>query len=159
MPSYKQWLVWSTLGLVGCQEVRTEDKPSFPAVELATRFDPAATGTLRGRVVWQGAIPEVKPFEVYASRDSQPDMPPRGPRPNPNAPRIALDNRGIQYAVIYLREVEPSKSRPWDHAPVRIEQVDWDLQVRQGTEATRIGFVRRGQEFVAASTQKALHIL
>src|SRR5690349_17561316 len=108
MPNRRRWLVCSVLMLVGCQEVHTGDKPSSPPIELGTRFDPAATGTLRGRVVWQRTISEVKPFDVYASRDSQPDMPPRGPRPNPHAPRIDQNTRGVQHAVVYVREVDPS---------------------------------------------------
>jgi hypothetical protein len=68
-------------------------------------------------------------------------------------------HRGIEHAVVYLRDVDRSKARPWDHAPVRIEHKSWDLRIRQGSEPVRVGFVRQGDSIVAVSKQKVLHIL
>ena len=148
--------------LPGCSEARSDGKTSSADAstsELGRDFDRAQTGTLQGKVTWDGPIPEVKPFRAYPSPDSQPDLPRRAFRDNLHAPRINPGNRGVDQAVVFLRQVDLRKSRPWDHEPVRVEQHDWALSIIQGAKTSNIGFVRRGDSFTALSKQYVLHIL
>ncbi len=167
-PGHPVTLFWATgclllATLSGCSEARSDSKATSadvpPAVELGRDFDPTVTGTLQGKVTWDGPIPDVPPFRAYPAPDSQPDLPRRGPRDNLHAPRINPANRGVAQAVVFLRQVDLRKSRPWNHEPVRVEQHDWTLSIIQGAKTSNIGFVRRGQSFTAVSKQYVLHIL
>lgn len=130
-----------------------------PAAELAQNFDAAATGTLEGRIVWQGPTPTVAEFEVHPDLDSHPNLPKRGMRPNPHAPRVNAQNHGVDQAAVFLRHVELRRSRPWDHEAAVVEHSDWQLSVVQGSVKSSIGFVRRGEAFQTVNRQKLLHIL
>lgn len=146
--------------LVGCREgdSQSQSEPS-PSPSFAVKFDPANTGTIRGRVVWQGEIPSVPPFEVYANLPQNHPGQARLIRANPNAPVVHKTSRGVHGAVVFLRGIDPEKSRPWDHTPVRIEQHDRRLHVVQGARDGNVGFVRVGDEIEMVSRDARFHAL
>src|SRR5207302_46204 len=114
--------------LAGCTEEKPQDAGRLPAVtpasELACDHDPAGTGTIVGRIIWDGPIPSVPGLEVFADLESHPHIPKRETRANPHAPQVNPQTRGVRQAVVFLRHVDLKKSRPWDHEPVCVEQND-----------------------------------
>ena len=146
--------------LTGCTEEGHEfAAPEGPNVELGVNHDPSLAGNILGKVVWDGSIPDVPPFQSRTGHESQAGMPSPGPRANPHAPQVNPGNRGVAHAVLFLRQVDLRRSRPWDHEPVQVEHRDWKLEVRQGETVSSIGFVRRGESFMAVSKQKVIHML
>src|SRR5882762_9556972 len=149
---------------LGCAEplgLPTDPVPNDPPAPLATHFDPATTGTLRGRVIWDGDLPKVPRLEVPAFVEEKAQGKPRLWFDNPHAPAIDPGNRGVANAVIFLKGVNPAKSRPWNHAAVTLEQRDSTLLIVQGAAKSPIGFVRRGAEIDMVSRDKpfrALHL-
>src|SRR5262245_53077592 len=94
--------------------------PPAPSVEVGREFDPVTAGVIRGQVIWRGEVPEtslikarIHPFDGSGGIEFVGE--------NPNTPRIDQKTRGVQNAVLFLRGVDPSGSRPWDHPPVRVE--------------------------------------
>jgi hypothetical protein len=98
----------------------------------------------------------VPPFEI---RSFSPAGQPRLIRENPNAPAIDPPNRGVAGAVVFLRGVPADRARPWDHAAVRVEQRDRRLHILQGEAASRVGFVRTGDEVEMVSRDPLFHAL
>jgi hypothetical protein len=84
---------------------------------------------------------------------------PRLIRKNPNAPSIDPSSRGVASAVVFLRGISAEKARPWDHAPVRVEQRDRRLHVVQGGADGHVGFVRTGDAVEMVSCEKQFHAL
>lgn len=132
--------------------------PAGPSPDTAIEFDPATAGTIRGRVIWDGDLPEVPPLvdQIQVSDDGIEE---RIIYENPNAPVIDPQTRGVAGAVVFLRGIDPRRGRPWDHPPVRVEARDLRLHVLQGGTDSRIGFVRRGDSFEMVSRQEAFHAL
>ncbi len=166
------------LTAAGCARLSSSEPPARPApaapsplplspvagergrgegAELPSHFDPATAETITGRVTWTGDIPEVAPFRSWVH------LTPQGGdklvRENPHAPRIDPMTKGAGNAVVFLRGVLPAESRPWDHPPVRVEQDDYRLHVRQGETDSPYGFVRRGELVEMVSRQNEFHSL
>jgi hypothetical protein len=127
--------------------------------DAASRFNPAATGSVTGRVVWEGDLPVVPDFEAKNNLLPSSPPPPRIVRENPNTPAVHPSTRGVGNAIVFLRGVDPAAARPWDHPPVSIEQCDLRLQVVQGAAAGRVGIVRRGDAVTFVSKEKEFHAL
>lgn len=127
-----------------------------PAQSLA--FDPAACGKITGAVTWTGAPPVVAPVLAVGPRADGSGVDVRMV-PLGNAPRIDPAHRGVAGAVVYLREVEVSRAKPWDLPKVEVEFRDSQIVVKQGERTGRTGFVRRGDAFTAASAEPAYHNL
>jgi hypothetical protein len=144
----------------GCQDLPPQQitNSSAPS-ELARDFNPAATGTLVGRVIWEGPIPRVPAFEVKNYPDNQAELPPPGSWPNLHAPVVDSETQGVQNAVIFWRQVDLRKSRPWNHEPVQVEMGRWQMQVKQGSTASPVGFVQRGENITAVTKKKIFHVL
>jgi hypothetical protein len=130
--------------LSGCRPSPPPVPPPPPA-PVGERFDPADSGTIEGRVVWEGPVPAVEPFLAPSAPNGPAAYGPRRPWPNPAAPVVDPDGRGVAGAVVFLRGVDPARARPWDHPPVVVEVRDDHLFVRQGGHEGRTGFVRRGE--------------
>jgi hypothetical protein len=155
-------LTAALLGLLlpGCGEAPAPDeKPNVLHPLPATAFDPLATGTITGEVIWQGDVPVVRPFVAPVSPLSERVGEPKRSWPNPLAPVIDPATHGVVGAVVYLRGVDPSKARPWDHPPVRVEQRHHQFQVRQGNATGLVGFVRRGDPIAMISLENDFHAL
>lgn len=132
--------------LAGCSELA--DPVSMERAEqeatLAQFFDPATTGTIEGRVVWDGDVPAAVETVVRAN----PYNPHLYKAParfvTPHVPMVHAQNGGVANAVVFLRGIDPRRSKPWDHAQVRVEFQDRQLRITQGDQPTNVGFVRRG---------------
>ena len=156
------FLLAALLAACGCDGEPTpfpaEPREESRAEPTASHFDPAATGTVQGRVLWQGDAPAVPGFRF-------PKLTPETgltweDRANPNAPRIDRDSGGLGSAVVLLRGVDPARSRPWDHPPVRVEQRDYQIRVVQRPdEGASVGFVCRGGRAELVSRDPAFHSL
>ncbi len=147
------------LAALGCDEVRHPAPGQAPPAPVARHFDEATAGTIAGRVTWTGPLPKVPPFEIRAFVLAGKAGQPRLIRENPNAPAVDPASRGVAGAVVFLRGVAADKSRPWDHAPVRVEQRDRRLHIIQGGVHSRVGFVRAGDEIEMVSRDKLFHAL
>lgn len=129
------------------------------APATATQFDPATACTIRGRVTWTGAIPIVPPFEVWSIPLADDGSREKRLEPNPNAPVIDRDTRGIVNAVVFLRGMDLRQAKLWDLPPVRVEQRDRQCHVLQGGVDSRIGFVRRRDRIEMVSRDPVFHAL
>ncbi len=141
----------------GCDTPNVLDWPPRPPLHeptpLGQSFQPADTGRIVGNVYWHGPKPKVVDFDV-------PMIAPaigitRAQWPNPSAPRIDDSSQGIAGAVVYLHEVEVSRSRPWLHAPVRIVLDAASIRIEQGERegTSNVGIVRRGASVSILSRQ------
>jgi hypothetical protein len=145
------------------------DDPSPPAPvpssaashsEESTLFDRSATGSVSGRVVWKGEVPEVPPFQAVLHDGTEPLAQKKNlPWPNPNGPVIDQKSRGVGNAVVFLRGVDLRRAKPWGHPPVRVEQRGFQLHVCQGDTDSKYGFVRRGDSIEMVSRQPEFHSL
>jgi hypothetical protein len=126
---------------------------------LAQAFDPAATGTIRGRVCWEGAVPITESTEVrvLAYHNALHKNPVR--HQTPHIPRVNAANDGVADAVVFLRGIDPCRSKPWDHADVRIEFRDRQMCMSQGDQPTNAGFIRRGDKVVMINHDADFHAL
>jgi len=129
-----------------------------PPANLGTAFDAAKTGTVAGRVTWNGAIPDVPEFlccvpqkEGHGLDFVKVD--------NPNRPRIDAKTHAVAGAVVFLRGVDPTASRPWDLPTVRVEMAQGAIVVVQGDRRDRVGFVHRGDGFTTLSAEASFHVL
>src|SRR5439155_17818855 len=114
--------------------------------EAGANFDSASAGTIRGRVVWDGQVPVLAPFEVLPNPLGGELLQKKQLRPNPNAPMVEPRTKGVANAVISLRGIDPTCGKPWDHPPVRVQQRDGQFHVLQGDTDLHVGFVRRGDD-------------
>ena len=158
-------LLCSLLGLViaaaaGCgSEPPAGAKPAEPTAPVnATAFAPAACGTITGLVTWVGPVPDVPPVGHITPRADGAGYDTRLIVPA-NAPRIDRPTRGLAGAVVFLREVEPDRARPWDLPPVSVEFRDAQIAVIQGDRTGRTGFVRRGGSVSMQSAEPVFHVL
>ena len=158
-------LLCSLLGLViaaaaGCgSEPPAGAKPAEPAAPVnPTAFAPAACGTLTGLVTWVGPVPDVTPVAHISPRADGAGYDTRLIVPA-NAPRIDRFTRGLAGAVVFLREVETARARPWDLPPVSVEFRDSQIAVIQGDRTGRTGFVRRGGSVSMQSAEPVFHVL
>jgi hypothetical protein len=150
------------LALAGCIDESAPSNPLVPAAppQQNAAFDVVNTGTIVGQVVWDGPIPDVAPFVVFAT----PDLPAQDGKllthePNPFRPIVDPASKGVADAVVFLRGIDPNKARPWPHAPVRIEQQHRRIQVVQGDATSRVGFVRAGDSIEAVNRDPEYHAL
>jgi hypothetical protein len=147
--------------LSGCDESSALPEKTLPesGVEIGHDFDAATAGELRGRVIWQGAIPEVPAYRAPISPGNEHAGQPRRFWSNPNTPRIDPASKGVAGAVVFLRGVDPRRARPWGHPPVRVELRDYHIHVCQGDHDGNSGFVRRGEAMEMVSRQSIYHSL
>ena len=143
----------------GCDADAPLTKPAAPPAETSTQFDPAQTGDITGRVTWGGDVPVVPPFQAPVSPLCEQVRGQKCGWPNPNAPVIDPQSRGVGGAVVFLRGVDPKRARPWDLDPVHVELRDYQIRIRQGDADGGVGFVRRGGRVELESKQAVFHTL
>jgi hypothetical protein len=137
----------------GCDE-----PPASDAREDAAPPPPrpvALAGTLTGRITWSGELPRVPPYRSLFNPLSDPCDAPQRLWPNPHAPDIDPDSRGVRNAVVFLRGIRPEAAPAWNHPPVQVEVRDHQLHVVQGKAARRTGFVHSGDRIEIVSRQAA----
>jgi hypothetical protein len=145
--------------VLGCAAEHPEGpwQPTAQPLAIGERFDAASAGSISGKVVWTGRLPEVPSYEVRTwNLDSKLGQP-RFVRPNPHAPAIDRATGAVAGAVVFLRTVDPRISRPWDHAPVLVEQRERLLQVVQGKQRSSVGFVRLGDLITLVSHENVFN--
>src|SRR5260370_15776033 len=105
---------WLLLGLLaaGCDEDRAAPPAAEPPPELGARFDPAATGSVEGRLTWKGAVPAVPPFPSPSRPMAEPPREPSRPRDNPNAPVVDAATPGVCHAAVFLPALHPAPRPP-----------------------------------------------
>lgn len=146
--------------LSGCDGLSApSDPPAEPPAAIGGEFETATAGELRGRVIWEGAIPVVPTYRAPVNPGCEHHGDPRRDWNNPNAPRIDPRTKAVADAVVFLRGVDPRMARPWDHPPVRVELRDYQIHVCQGERDGNSGFVRRGESVSLVSRQKLFHSL
>lgn len=136
--------------------IPTPERTPEPSL-VATRFDPATSGRITGRVTWVGDRPTAPPF-IYGSPNPDGNFTLRM-MANPNAPAIDDRTRGLSGAVVYLRGLDPALAKPWDLPPARIEMHDRGIRIAQGTSTGRSGFVLRSGSAEMRSVEPAFHVL
>src|SRR5262245_42003776 len=95
--------LFGVAGLPGCDERGADPEKTPPDdVEIGREFDATTAGELRGRVTWQGAIPEVPMYRAPVSPGNEYAGQPRRHWPNPNVPHIDLASKGVVGAVVSL---------------------------------------------------------
>jgi hypothetical protein len=146
--------------VLGCNEADPPAEPPGPApAQAATQFDPVTAGTVRGRVLWEGELPDVPPLEVRYCPGYGPPLDRDHFRPNPHQPAIDPRGRSLAGAVVCLHGVDPEKARPWDLGPVRVEQRQCRIHVLQDGSDSQVGFVRRGDPITIVSKDGVPHAL
>lgn len=153
------WLTFVLFALLGCDAAAPRGDREHALNHSNTIFSAASAGTIRGRVVWRGPVPDVAPFAVYVNLLGNDMFQTYHTRPNPNAPILDAGSNGVRDVVVFLRGVDPANARPWDHAPVTVEQRDCRFVIRQGDVESRIGFVRRGAAVRMISRDDVYHSL
>jgi hypothetical protein len=147
--------------IVGCTEPPDAPGPdsTTKATSLSQAFDETTTGTIAGRVTWEGVAPTSKEFMVrsIANNPSLYQKPARFT--TPRVPRIDPRSSGVGGAVVYLKAVDPRKSRPWNHAKVSVEFQDRHIHVRQGDVQANVGFVCVGGAIDIVNRDKEYHVL
>jgi len=136
-----------------CSRAPAVPKESPPTL-LAAQFDPKTSGIIRGRVVWKGKAPSIDPIRLLVKVDGFEAV-----QPNPNAPLVDPKSGGMDQVLVYLRNVDPARSKPWSHAPVEVAFETGKLLVQQGGRACRAGIVQRGSELTFISHETKKHIL
>lgn len=131
--------------------------PSVPPV-TPSAFDPTACGKITGAVTWTGALPNVAPVLIGTPRADGNGLDHRQV-PLGNAPHIDPAHRGVAGAVVYLRDVNVNRAKPWDLPKVEVEFRDSQIVVKQGDRVGRTGFVRRSDSVTAQSVESVYHNL
>lgn len=139
---------------VGCDDTPpVPPDPPGPRADAGSRHDPGSTGTLTGRVTWDGPRPVVPPLRSIEEPLTDKPPPPARDWANPNAPRIAADG-GFAGVVVSLKGIDPTRGRPWDHPPLTVELRDQAFHLSNGQ---RVGFVRAGEKLTVVSRQPLYH--
>ena len=154
-----------TLGIMaaalasGCGEPASDANPeSAPAAERnRNSVDASCSGTIRGRVTWLGDTPRIADFDILPNLVGAEIFHKKQARPNPNAPVIDPETKGVAGAVVFLRSVDGTRTKPWDLGPVRVEQRDAQFHVLQDGGDSHCGFVRRGQRITMLSRDRFLY--
>lgn len=144
----------------GCEgALPAPPSPAGPSAEASRDYDETANGTVTGRVTWAGDLPKAPPLRGPVSPLSEQERGPVRDWPNPNAPRIDAQGRGVANAVVFLRGVDPRRARPWDHDAAQVELRDYQIHIVQDKTDGPYGFVRRGDAITMASKQDVFHAL
>src|SRR3981189_365343 len=82
---------------MGCGKASSQPKDDIdaPAARFpVSNYEPNEAGIIRGRVVWQGEIPNIAPFLIRANPIGGGAVAKRQFQPNPNAPSIDAGHHG-----------------------------------------------------------------
>ena len=133
-------------------------EPSESAVAKSSNFDSASCGSITGLVTWVGPIPEVAPVTHVTPRADGTGTEARLV-PLANAPKVDRFTRGVEGVVVFIREIDPTRAKPWDLPPAVVEFRDSQIAVRQGERVSRAGFVRKGGSVEMRSAEANFNIL
>ncbi|MGL6072984.1 MAG: carboxypeptidase regulatory-like domain-containing protein [Fimbriiglobus sp.] len=146
-------LLTLSLSLAGCRPPANDIPPSLvtrPTTTLGANFRPTECGTIAGQVTWQGTIPETgRAIATVPNGDAYRWF----EIPMPQALAISPETRGLANVLIELEGVNPSRSRTWDHPPVRVLMKDFRYSLPNGAIA------RRGDAVEFVSEDRELHVV
>ncbi|MCE9533095.1 MAG: hypothetical protein K8T89_18510 [Planctomycetes bacterium] len=132
------------------------ERPKIEPPVLGTTFDPQATGTIKGKVTWNGARPIATSYRdakiVLGAQTAEAEA------RNPLLPRIDAKN-GVAGAAIYLKKVAPARSKPWKIPDARIEMKGTFINIVQGEQPRTSGFVKLGDHVEMVSRDTAFEML
>lgn len=137
----------------GCQR-SPGDWTSSPAPEApatGARFDPGNTGTIRGRIRWEGDIPTPPAF--ITAKPQAGANPVSSPRANPHAPRVSAANHGLAGVVVSLANIDPAEAKPWELPTPSVEIGGGQIHIRTGETLAAVGFARRGSDIALSSVE------
>ncbi|HEY1189634.1 MAG TPA: hypothetical protein VGE74_18450 [Gemmata sp.] len=110
-------------------------------------------------MTWAGTIPNVPPVVAVLPRADGTGYDTRT-FPHPYAPQIDRPTYALGGAVVYLRNVDPTRAKPWDLPPVKVEFREGQIVVRQGARPVgRVGFVPRGAAVTFQSSEPVFNVL
>lgn len=143
-------LVLLLCGLAGCTPggVPNPAPPPAPA-ELGGRFDPTATGTVRGQVTWRGPVPAQERAAAAVPRGDKHVSKDVG---NPFRPAVDPATGGLAGVLVSLDGIDPARSRPWDHPPVTVTMTDFEFRPSSTV-------VRAGDAVTFVSEDSELHVV
>lgn len=148
-------LLLATLALAGCQaQAAPEAAPPTTGSELGADFEPSRTGSIEGVIRWEGDEPHLPLVRFFATPTLKGSV-----HASPHQPCVDAESHGMSDVVVFLRQVEPRRSRPWHHAPVRVEHERRELRIVQDGKASLKGFVRRGDAIEVWSGDTDYHCL
>ncbi len=133
-----------------------DEAPAKPAAPRS--FNRADCGHVTGLVTWVGPVPEVARVSFDRLRADGTGVE-TSSHALANAPRIDRFTRGVGGAIVFLREVDPARARPWDLPPVEVEFRDAQIAVKQGARTDRAGFVRAGDAVAMRSAEPVFNAL
>jgi hypothetical protein len=147
--------------LIGCVETEApvREETHVPDKTLAQSFDAKQTGGIEGQVIWEGPLPTVEKTLVRANafNPNQYKNPPVVS--TPHVPRVDAETGGIANAVVFLRQVDPRRSRPWHHGPPGVVFRGRDLLIEQDGAVSQVGFARRGSAVTIINETDEYHTL
>src|SRR5713101_5819056 len=108
----------------GCNDALPQGARTSKSSQVAGSFNPEETGTIEGRVRWEGPVPLVSPFKIHGNHYDGKEHLTNLVRKNPNAPVVDPISKGVDQAIVFLRGIDPAKAKPWDHLPIIIDQRD-----------------------------------
>lgn len=133
------------LGSMGCtqSDPPTVAKADVVVPTLGEAFDRARSGTIQGRVTWNGDIPKLPDVQAAIPIGKQNytwEM-----KPAPYAPKIDAQSTGLANVLISLNGIDLNHSKPWDLPPVTVLQRNQEIEIHQGdTPPGTIGIVHLG---------------
>ncbi|MBI3821276.1 MAG: hypothetical protein HY289_01195 [Planctomycetes bacterium] len=152
--------MFCTLLLSGCSEAPAP-APLDDAREtaLAGSFDRAATGVIRGRVTWDGDVPASHEM-VVRENAFNPRLHLNPARYlTPHVPTVHPQDRGVENAVVFLRVVDPHRSKAWDYPKARVVFNERRLTIEQGPHVSSVGFIRCGSAIDIVNRDSEFHLL
>ncbi len=158
----RKWIMllalWPTMLGCGVEPRASETPDPVPGVSpIGASFNAESAGTIEGTVAWRGDIPKAQEHLTrriaYSNHNYQIAW------QTPHIPKVDAALHGIEDAVVFLREVDATRSRPWDLEPVRIEIDDQRLRIRQGKNISSVGFVPRGDSVDVVNIDTKYHNL
>lgn len=143
----EEWLVHTN------RPITTKSEPVRDTQALTS----IQTGTIRGRVVWNGQPPEVEPFSFHRLVVGQGFI--WGEQPNPNVPQISTHDSGVGDVLIYLRGRGLESGQTREYPPVVAELDNFQIRLRQGDRVGNVALVRPGDSIEIVSKQAELYSL
>lgn len=156
---YGGWLCLTAVFGCGCsaQPLYPLQSPSSDATLIGDQFDLANTGTLRGKVSWEGERPALHSDVFFSLYPGEAGI--GSPHRNPLVPQIHAKG-GLADAVVFLRGIDPRRANPTTHPPVRVVFEKNRIQIEQGElPSSRFGLVRPGDSVEFLSREPGVQIL
>lgn len=157
----KRWMLLGLALLGGCWDASAVPvrHRQDEVTHLAETHDADATGVIAGRVVWDGDVPEAVETVVHENAYNPFMYQKPAKFRTPHVPQVHSGTGGVANAVVYLKDVEACRSKPWSHPKARVVFHERDLRVVQGDHTSQVGFVQRGSSIEVVNQDDEYHLL